>query len=359
MAGLLLIITVVILAWMSIRLRPDRFSSTKPQDLVSQEPRHKIIDIGAKLNHHKGSALLAEGMEVPSDSVMSTPSTSSQSDHESSSPSKGSGGKPAKRVHFPALEASRRILSNGIPSTGGHSHLMSHPAGQAQELVAVDDSAPAVVQTLDMPMASSSLPDPVLGLAKLNIQEGIICQQGLSLRVDTGRNGHASSNDGHESAGDDHELDFQDARSGDGSFRSATSDSFKDAMSSRNPSITSQSSQRIQETGTPKHWRIHYTNPLASHGETRRTAASNMLNPLENTPKARGRVDTHDEEQTYGTVVNPFVSQGENLAAAALQPATSSMPSSAISRPYCAMQTIAVLQLYRCSILLLHQQGCP
>ncbi|KAK9817409.1 hypothetical protein WJX74_003869 [Apatococcus lobatus] len=318
LVGLIALVTVVIWARMSIRLRLDRFSSTKPQDLARDpnEPQHRIIDIGAKIRHHKGAALMAEGVDMPSDCVMSTPSTSSQSDHESSSPGgKWSHGNGAQRVHFPALEASKRILSNGISSSGGPSCLVSHAAGQVQELMAVDDAAPAVVHTLDMPMASASLPYPLLGLAKLNIQEGIICQQALGLRVDTFRNG-LTSEDGqpseiaHESDVDEHEAMFLDARSQQGSFRSATSDSLRDAMSSCNPSITSQTSQRAREMGTPKHWRIHYTNPLASHGETRRTAASIMLPPPEDTPNAEGGMEGHCDEQSHDAFMNPFLSQG-------------------------------------------------
>ena len=308
--GVMIIVLLVVLAKMSIIFRPNRFSSTKPGDLARNpnEPRHRIIDIGAKLNKHK-SSLFTEGMDAQTDSVMSTPSTSSQSDHESPS-AKRTAGKRAQRVHFPALEASRRILSNGIMSTGGLTHPMSHAAGQAQELRAVDDAAPAMVQHLEMPVTSTSFPHPVFGLAQLNIQEGIICQQELSLRVDTSHNGHASKR-GQDSDSDDNEVAFQDAMSRQGSFRSATSDSFKDAMSTRDPSVTSQQSLRAKETGTPKHWRIHYTNPMASHGETRRTAASVMLPPPEDTPHANGEGDGPHNEQSSSAFMNPFVPQGE------------------------------------------------
>lgn len=308
--GLMVIVLLVILAKMSIIFRPKRFSSTKPQDLARDPnvPQHRIIDIGAKLKHKMG--LLTEGLDAPN-SVMSTPSTSSQSDHESPS-AKQTAGNRAQRVHFPALEASRRILTNGIMSTGGLTHPMSHAAGQAQELMAASDAAPAMVQHLEMPVTSTSFPHPVFGLAQLNIQEGIICQQGLSLRVDASHNGHASEK-GHDSDADDNEAAFQDALSRHGSFRSATSDSFKDALSTRDPSVTSQSSLRAKETGTPKHWRIHYTNPMASHGETRRTAASIMLPPPEDTPHADGEADGSQMEQSSGAFMNPFVPRGKPI----------------------------------------------
>ncbi|KAK9861262.1 hypothetical protein WJX84_003880 [Apatococcus fuscideae] len=276
--GLLVLLlgTLAVAARMTIRYklqtRPGAASTHKPSPRTPKELTSIIVDCPKD----KGTDLGPDGLHPPliTHSSFSDPSTSSQSGHSSPSANPSGDQTTGARIHAVGLRPSLVTHTLPAPAHGSNPGAGIHASGHPQEqLVALDTLMQQAHQAGEA--IPRRLPETALGLAKLKIGDRRLLRHGArSQGLNQGDVDFSASEDDGSDAGEE----FHDARSRRPSGASTNEDSFFDALSSR---ATSASSQASKKAVTPKHWRIHYTNPLATHGAERRTGLSVLMPPKE------------------------------------------------------------------------------